>query len=163
MAIDTSVTLRRLIAEFSIWATAHPMLNDFGYGQYLDSFKESDNKYMAMIVNSPTDTSDDFYINYSFEVICLDYVIDEADNKDRVLSDTRGVLRDLENTIRYSKRWQDFSKVEASFNTRRVEEFGADKCYGNISTFTLKVKKKHGICDITALLPTYDFNTGIFE
>ena len=160
MAIDTSVTLKRLIVEFSEWATAHPMVNDFGYGQYLETFRESENKYAAVIVNSPSATSEDFFINFSWEIICLDYVLDQNDNRDRVNSDTMDILRDLENTIRYSKRWQNFSRLDGTISYRKVDEFGADKCFGWIATFTLKIKKKHGICDIQSLMPTYDFETG---
>lgn len=160
MAIDTKVTLKRLIAEFSEWATAHPMVNDFGYGQYLETYRSSDNKYLALIVNSPTLTSEDFFVNYQWEVICLDYVLDEKENMQRVLSDTQDVLRDLENTVRYSRRWKEFSRAEGQWSYRKVDEFGADKCFGWIATFTLKIKKKHGICDITSLMPTYDFETG---
>lgn len=159
MAIDTKVTLKRLIAEFSEWATAHPMVNDFGYGQYLETYRSSDNKYLALIVNSPTLTSEDFFVNYQWEVICLDYVLDEKENMQRVLSDTQDVLRDLENTVRYSRRWKEFSRADGQWSYRRVDEFGADKCFGWIATFTLKIKKKHGICDITSLMPTYDFET----
>lgn len=160
MAIDTTVTLKRQIAEFSEWATAHPMVNDFGYGQYLETFRSSENKYLAVIVNSPSATSEDFFINYSWEVICLDYVLEEKENRDEVNSDTMGVLRDLENTVRYSKRWQDFSRVDGAWSYRKVDEFGADKCFGWIATFTLKVKKRHGICEIKSLMPTYDFESG---
>src|SRR3990167_1702517 len=160
MAIDTSVTLKRLIVEFSEWATAHPMVNDFGYGQYLETFRESENKYAAVIVNSPSATSEDFFINFSWEIICLDYVLDQNDNRDRVNSDTMDILRDLENTIRYSKRWQNFSRLDGTISYQKVDEFGADKCFGWIATFTLKIKKKHGICDIKSLMPTYDFESG---
>ncbi len=160
MAIDTTVTLKRQIVELNEWATAHPMVNDFGYGQYLEVYKQSGNKYLTLVVNSPTLTSEDFFVNYSWEVICLDYVLDQKDNMQRVLSDTQDVLRDLENTIRYSKRWKDFSRADGNWSYRKVDEFGADKCFGWIATFTLKIKKKHGICDISSLMPTYDFETG---
>lgn len=160
MAIDTTVTLKRQIVEFNEWATAHPMVNDFGYGQYLEVYKQSGNKYLTLVVNSPTLTSEDFFVNYSWEVICLDYVLDQKDNMQRVLSDTQDVLRDLENTIRYSKRWKEFSRADGNWSYRKVDEFGADKCFGWIATFILKIKKKHGICDISSLMPTYDFETG---
>ena len=160
MAIDTTVTLKRQIVELNEWATAHPMVNDFGYGQYLEVYKQSGNKYLTLVVNSPTLTSEDFFVNYSWEVICLDYVLDQKDNMQRVLSDTQDVLRDLENTVRYSKRWKDFSRADGNWSYRKVDEFGADKCFGWIATFTLKIKKKHGICDISSLMPTYDFETG---
>lgn len=160
MAIDTTVTLKRQIVEYNEWATAHPMVNDFGYGQYLEVYKTSGQRYLTLIVNSPSATSEDFFVNYSWEVICLDYVLDQKDNLERVNSDTIGVLRDLENTIRYSRRWKEFSRVDGTWSYRKVDEFGADKCFGWIATFTLKIKKKHGICDITSLMPTYDFETG---
>jgi len=160
MAIDTSVTLARLIAEFKQWADANPMVNDFGYGQYLETFRSSENKYCALIINAPSSTSEPFYINFSIEVICLDYVLDEKQNRDRVNSDTMEVLRQLENTIGYSVRWKEFSKLDGGFTSRKVDEFGADKCFGWIATFTLKIKRKHGICDLKAMMPTYDFQTG---
>jgi len=160
MAIDTSVTLARLIAEFKQWADANPMVNDFGYGQYLETFRSSENKYCALIINAPSSTSEPFYINFSIEVICLDYVLDEKQNRDRVNSDTMEVLRQLENTIGYSVRWKEFSKLDGGFTSRKVDEFGADKCFGWVATFTLKIKRKHGICDLKAMMPTYDFQTG---
>ena len=160
MAIDTTVTLKRLIAEFSEWSTAHPMVNDFGYGQYLEKYRSGENKYLALIVNSPSATSQDFFINYQWEIICLDFVLDEKANRDQVNSDTMNVLRDLENTVRYSKRWKEFSRADSDWSYRKVDEFGADKCFGWIATLTLKVKKKHGICDIKSLMPTYDFEMG---
>lgn len=160
MAIDTTVTLRRLIAELFEWSEAHPMVNDYGYGQYLETYRSSGNKYLALVFNSPTATSENFFINYQWEVICLDYVLDEKKNQNQVLSDTQQVLRDLENTIRYSRRWKEFSRSDGTWNHRQVNEFGADKCFGWIATFTLKVKKEHGVCAIKSLMPTYDFETG---
>jgi hypothetical protein len=70
------------------------------------------------------------------------------------------VLRQLENTIGYSVRWKEFSKLDGGFTSRKVDEFGADKCFGWVATFTLKIKRKHGICDLKAMMPTYDFQTG---
>jgi hypothetical protein len=135
------------------------MVNDFGYGKYLEVFRSSGRSYAALIVNSPTATSSKWYINYSMEIICLDYVKDEKGNQDRVNSDTIAIIRDLENTIRYSNRWQAFSRVDADFSYQKVDEFGADKAFGWIATFTLKIKKRHGICEIESLMPEYDFET----
>lgn len=160
MSINTDVTLKRLIAEFSTWADDHKMVNDFGYGQYLEVFRASGRNYAALIINAPSATSDTWYINYNIEIICLDYVTDDEANKDRVNSDTISIIRDLENTMRYANRWQSFCRIDSSFNYQKVDEFGADKCFGWIATLTLKIKKKHGICDIQALLPLYDFETG---
>lgn len=163
MAIDTTVTLKRLIYEFNVWATAHPMLNGFGYGEYLETVRSGQTEYAVILFNSPSATSSDFFINYSMEVICLDYVKDENENKDQVNSDTQQILRDLEDTIRRSARWTNFSRIDSDWNFQKLDEFGADKAFGWLATFTLKIKKKHGICDITSLMPTYDFNASIIN
>jgi len=69
-------------------------------------------------------------------------------------------LNDLEETISYSNRWQDFSKIQGQINCQPTIQKGQDKAFGWIASFTLKVKKRHGICDLQALLPEYDFETG---
>jgi len=157
--INADVTLRRLIKELEIWANDHQMVNDFGYGQYLEVFRESGRDYAALIVNVPNANSDQWYYNLNLEIICLDYVKDEKGNKDRVNSDTLDIIRDLENTIRWSPRWQSFSRIDATFNYQKVDEFGADKAFGWIATVILKIKKRSGFCNIENLLPTYDFIT----
>lgn len=158
--INADVTLRRLVWELNDWANDHKMVNDFGYGKYLEVFRESGRDYSALIVNAPNATSEDWYINYSLEIICLDYVKDEKQNKARVNSDTIAIIRDLENTMRYSDRWQAFCRIDAQFNYQKVDEFGADKAFGWIATVTIKIKKRHGICNLQALMPEYDFDTG---
>lgn len=160
MALEVDVTLRRLVWEFSEWANKHKQVNDFGYGKYLEVFRSSGRDYAALIVNAPSYTSDKWYINFQFEFICLDYVRDEKEEKDRVNSDTAQILRDLENTVRYSNRWKSFAKVDSTFNAQKIDEYGADKAFGWIATATIKIKRRHGICNIKSLMPEYDFETG---
>lgn len=162
MAIDTDITLRRLIYEFSQWSESHDMIRKFGYGKYLNVYSETSREYPAFIVNCPRAPIEQWYINYNLEFIVLDWVFDsdqENENRERVNSDTHQLLEDLENTLRYSNRWQQFSRIDGRFEVQKIDEFGGDKCYGWLATVTLKVKKKSGICDLSALMPEYDFET----
>jgi hypothetical protein len=138
------------------------MINDFfGYGQFLQLFMEGKRDYPAMVVNVTSAPSDKWYINYAFEVMILQYVNDEQDNRERAMSDCRQILNDLQETVSYSNRWQSFSRIDGTFNATPAIQKGADKAYGWIGTFTLKVKKRHGICSLQSLMPEYDFKTGI--
>lgn len=159
--INADVTLRRLVYEFEQWANAHKMVNDFGYGKYLEVFRSSGRNYGALIVNAPNFTIDEWYINFTFEFISLDYVKDEKDNKDRVNSDTAQILVDLEQTLRISNRWQSFLRLDQAWTSQKVDEFGADKAFGWVTTAVLRVKKRSAICNLSALLPGYDFNKDI--
>ncbi len=162
MAIDVDVTLRRLIWELDLWATDHKMINDFfGYGEFLQVSSESERDYPAMVVNATTSSSETWYINYTLEIMLLQNVPDEQPNRKRAMSDMRQILNDLEETITYSDRWQAFSKLAGGLNCTPAVEKGADKGFGWIATFTIKIKKRHGICDLQALMPEYDFETGI--
>ena len=161
MSLQVDVTLRRVVHELSQWADAHSMVNDFfGYGEFLQVSMEGARTYPAMVVNVTSAGSDSWYINYSFEVMFLQYVNDEQDNRKRAMSDTREYLNDLEETIRYSNRWQSFSRVDAPFNAVPAVEKGRDKAFGWVGTFTLRVRKRNGICNLQALMPEYDFQTG---
>jgi hypothetical protein len=138
------------------------MINDFfGYGQFLQLFMEGKRDYPAMVVNVTSAPSDKWYINYNFEVMILQYVNDQQDNRERAMSDCRQILNDLQETVSYSDRWQSFSRLDGNFNATPAIQKGADKAYGWIGTFTLKVKKRHGICSLQSLMPEYDFETGI--
>ena len=161
MSINTDVTLRRLTHELKEWSDNHEMINDFfGYGQFLQLFMEGKREYPAMVVNVTSAASDKWYINYNFEVMILQYVNDEQDNRERAMSDCRQILNDLQETVSYSNRWQSFSRLDGTFNVTPAIQKGADKAYGWIGTFTLKVKKRHGICNLQSLMPEYDFETG---
>lgn len=162
MSINTDVTLRRLTYELKEWSDSHEMINDFfGYGQFLQLFMEGKRDYPAIVVNVTSAASDKWYINYNFEVMILQYVNDEQDNRERAMSDCRQILNDLQETVSYSNRWQSFSRLDGAFNVTPAIQKGADKAYGWIGTFTLKVKKRHGICNLQSLMPEYDFETGI--
>jgi len=158
MAIDATKTLRRLIYEFNEWADDHKYLQKFGYGQYLKTYEEEGQTYPVMVVNCTSSTIDQWYVNYNLEVIVLEWVYDDEDNKQTANSDTLAVFKDLDDTIRWSDRWQEFSRLDADITAEKIDEFGGDKAYGWLATFQLKVKKKSGICDLTALMPEYDFD-----
>lgn len=159
--MNPDVTLRRVLYELKIWADAHGMIEDFmGYGQFLQVASEDERNYMAMVVNVTSAPSETWYINYNLEVMVLEYVNDEQDNRKRAMSDTREVINDLEETIKYSNRWQAFSRIDGTISCTPAVEIGADKAFGWIASFELKVKKRHGICKIQALMPEYDFETG---
>jgi len=162
--INADVTLIRLIAEFKEFSDKHGMLNDFfGYGQFLQLSMEGRRDYPAMVINVTAAPSDTWYFNFQLEVMVLDWMQDDQSNRTRLMSDTRQILNDLEETIRYSNRWQSFSKLEGQVNCQPAIEKGRDKSFGWIATFTLKLKKRHGICDLKTLLPTYDFEKGIYD
>lgn len=160
MAIDTNITLKRLIYEFNQWATAHEMINKFGYGTWLTHYAKQEENYPIFGLNCTGWNIEQWYVNYQLEVIVLGWVFDDRENQQRAESDTTQIFTDLENTIKYSDRWQSFSKLNANIVGTKVEEYGGDKAFGFLATFELKVKKKSGICDISSLLPTYDFETG---
>lgn len=161
MPINTDVTLRRLVHELAEWSSSHKMISRFfGYGEYLQLSSEVQRSYPAMIANVTSANSDKWYINYNFEVMILQFVNDEQDNRERAMSDCRQILNDLQETISYSNRWQSFSRLDGVFTATPAIQKGADKAFGWIGVFTLKVKKRHGICDIQSLMPEYDFQTG---
>ncbi len=158
MSINAEITLKRLVHEISVWATAHSMIEAFGYGKYLETFASDEaRKYPVFVVNCPNYTQDQWYFNYNLELICLEWVFDDRGNRVPAASDTAKIISDFENTIRESNRWQSFSRIDGNFNGRKVDEFGGDKADGWITTFILKVKKTSGICNLQELLPTYDF------
>ena len=160
--INADFTLNRVIAELKTWSDAHGMnLTFFGYGKFLQLQMEVERNYPAFVVNVTAAPSEVWYINYNFEIMVLDWVSDNEPNRTRIMSDTRQILNDLEETMRYSNRWQEFSKINGQINCVPANQKGLDKAFGWISSFTLKVKKRHGICDLYTLLPTYDFDSGL--
>ena len=161
MSINADVTLKRLVYEISTWANARGMIEAFGYGKYLETFAADETrKYPVFVVNCPNYNQDRWYFNYQIEIICLEWVFDDRGNRVPAASDTAQIIADFENTIRESNRWQSFSRIDTPFNSTKVDEYGADKADGWVATFTLKVKKQSGICDLTALMPEYDFENG---
>lgn len=161
MSTNADVTLRRVIYELNQWADDHSMINQFwGFGEFLQVSQEDRRNYPAMVVNVLNAPSETWYFNYNFEIMVLDWMQDDQSNRKRVMSDTRQILNDLEETISYSNRWQDFSKIQGQINCQPTIQKGQDKAFGWIASFTLKVKKRHGICDLQSLMPEYDFETG---
>jgi len=161
MSTNADVTLRRVIYELNQWADDHSMINQFwGFGEFLQVSQEDRRNYPAMVVNVLNAPSETWYFNYNFEIMVLDWMQDDQSNRKRVMSDTRQILNDLEETITYSNRWQDFSKIQGQINCQPTIQKGQDKAFGWIASFTLKVKKRHGICDLQSLMPEYDFETG---
>ena len=93
MAISADKTLRRVVWELEQWANAHKMIEQFGYGKYLDVYVSSTNNvYPAFIVNCPNFTIDEWYFNFSFEFVTLDWVFDNELNHDRATSNTAGEI-----------------------------------------------------------------------
>ena len=68
-------------------------------------------------------------------------------------------MRDLENTLRNSPRWQSFARLDTEWSGRHLDQFGGDKTYGWLTTCVIKIKKRSGICKIESLLPEYDFES----
>lgn len=158
MSINAQTTLRRLVWELEQWANAHDMIEQFGYGKYLEVYaSQTNNTYPAFIVNCPSFTMDEWYFNFTIEVITLDWVFDNRENHDRATSNTAELVRDLYNTIKVSKRWQAFARLDTDWNGRHIDEFGGDKAFGWSSTFIIKIKKRSGICQLETLMPEYDF------
>ncbi len=135
MSINAEITLKRLVYEINVWADAHSMIQAFGYGKYLETFaRDESRKYPVFVVNCPNYTQDQWYFNYNLELICLEWVFDKRGNRVAAASDTAKIISDFENTIRESDRWQSFSRIDGNFNGRKVDEFGADKADGWITT-----------------------------
>jgi len=160
MSINTQITQRRLIAEILEWADAHEMIYKSGYGDFLQLYSEDENLYPYFMCNISNGTETAFYFRYQIEVFVAMWVWDDRTNQLRSESDSELICRDFTNTIRISPRWQQFSRIDSvEMPKRKVIERGGDKVTGWGVTINLSVKKKASICDIEALLPTYDFDT----
>lgn len=161
MAIDASITLRRLIYELSEWTTDHSMLNQFAYGKWLSHYSKEEKSYPILAVNCTGWNLEQWYVTYNLEVVVLFWVTDDRFNQERAESDATQIFTDLENTIRYSDRWQSFARLDQNWTSQKVEEYGGDKAFGFLAQFPIKIKKKSGICDLQTLMPSYDFDTTI--
>lgn len=159
MAINSSVTLRRLIQELSEWANGHEMIAKFGYGDILDLYQREERLYPYFMVNCNNQSSDQWYVKYQLEVFVGFWIWDDKSNQDRAESDSNDIIQDLLNTIRISPRWQSFSRLGGEFSGLKIVERTGDKVTGWGGTINLWVKKKSGICDLALLMPEYDFDT----
>ena len=159
MAINSSVTLRRLIQELKEWAEAHGMIAKFGYGDILELYVRDERVYPYFMVNCNNLTSDQWYLKYQLEVFVGFWIWDDKSNQERAESDSNDIVQDLLNTIRISPRWQSFSKLGSEFSGLKIVERTGDKVTGWGGTINLWVKKKSGICDLALLMPEYDFDT----
>ncbi len=160
MAINVNVTLRRLIAELKGWADAHSMVEDFGYGDFLELYSEAKKTYPFLMVNCSNATSDKWYIKFSLEVGVGDWVYDGRSNYKRVESDMIEILRDFQNTVEESPRWQSFCKINGDITHRKFVEKGGDKFTGWGATINLWVKRRSGYCQLESIMPEYDFESG---
>lgn len=159
MSLNTDVTLRRLIHEISQWADSHKMVDRFGYGDFLQIYEDSENTYPYMMVNCSDASLSKFYIKFNLEICIMDWVWDNRENHDRVESDTMEILRDFQNTIEESPRWDSFSKLNGDINARKFVERGGDKVTGWCGTFNLWIRRNSGFCDLEAIMPEYDFQS----
>lgn len=157
MSINADTTLKRLVKQVEIWAEAHDMINKFGYGDFLELMSESENRYPYFMVNIVNAGQSAWYIKYRVEIAVSDWVYDNDSNDTPAESSTLEITNDFIETVRYSRRWQAFSKVNGDPQLRKFKDRGKDKPYGWSTSIELWVKKSHGICDIESLLPTYDF------
>lgn len=159
MAINNTTTLRRTVQQYKEWADAHPMVNQFGYGDFLELYSESEAVYPYIMVNCTNYSEDTWYIKLQIEVFVAMWVFDERNNQLPSESTSLEILRHLNNTVRYSDRWQQFSKLNSENTGFKVIERGADKITGWGTTHNLWIKRKSGICDLLTLMPEYDFET----
>ena len=77
MAIDASITLRRLIYELSEWTTDHSMLNQFAYGKWLSHYSKEEKSYPILAVNCTGWNLEQWYVTYNLEVVVLFWVTDD--------------------------------------------------------------------------------------
>lgn len=159
MAINTNITLRRLIAEIKEWADAHSMVEGFGYGEFSTLHTESEKNYPYLMLNTSNAGSDKWYLKFSLEFGLMGWVYDDKDNFNfkRVQSDTIEIIRDFQNTVEESPRWQSFSKINGDVSFRKFVDGGTDKVTGWGANINLWIKKRSGICDLSAIMPEYDF------
>lgn len=160
MALNVNVTLKRLIAEIKEWSDDHKMIEGFGYGDFLDLYQEGENTYPYLMVNCSNAGSDKWYIKYQLEFGVMDWVWDDRENFQRVESDTMEIIRDFQNTVEESPRWQAFCKINGDITDRKFTEKGGDKVTGWGATINLWVKRRSGFCNLQAIMPEYDFQSG---
>jgi len=159
MATNTKVTLKRLIAEFKDWSDNHQMIKRFGYGDFLELMKDSENDYPYFMMNCSNAGSSKWYIKFTLEICVMDWVYDNRGNQNNIESDTLEIVRDLQNTIEESPRWNDFSKLVGDIAHRKFIERGDDKTAGWCGTMVLWVRKTSGFCNLEAIMPLYDFES----
>jgi hypothetical protein len=159
MALNNTTTLRRLIQQYKEWADAHPMINKFGYGDFLELYSESEPVYPYFMINCNNVSQDQWYIKFQIEIFIAQWVFDERQNQTPAESLCLEILRQCTETVRYSERWNQFSKMQGDQSGFKVIQRGEDKITGWGITHNIWVKRKSGICDLLTLMPEYDFET----
>lgn len=144
----TGITLNRLIEEFSQISDAHLQLDDFKYGNFLNIYQSNKVAYKALLMNVNNASMDENFIILQIELMVMDKVFKDLEDRDDVESDCLEILQDVFSVVSYSNRWQSFSRVSQSSQMRKFYSKGEDQVTGWAMQITLNVKRKNGICDL---------------
>lgn len=148
-------TLLRLTDEFRALADAHLMLDDFEYGNFLKIVQSNSLNYKSLLMNVNNANINESYVIMSVELMVMDKVFKDIEDRDDVESDTLSILADVFSIVSYSNRWQDFSKMSNQTPARKFISKGEDQVTGWGMTFDLSLKRRNGICDVP--MEGYDY------
>lgn len=139
-------------------ADSHIQVNDFYFGNFLDFYSSIEKVDQLCVIASVTDATIDLhYVTLSLQLMTMDKITADKSNVNDVESDTLQVLNDFYQVIRYSKRWQEFSKVDKDLNAQKFEEKGGSVVNGWATTLMLKIKKNQtGVCDLPFINYSYE-------
>lgn len=153
-----SVTLNKLIEEFYKLADAHEMLESFYYGNFLEIYQSDASNpiaYKTMLMNVNNASIDPNYVILTVELMVMDKVFKDNDDRQDVESDTLAILGDIFSVVSYSNRWQSFCKIGGASTMRKFVNKGEDQVTGWAMTIQLNVKRKNGLCDLP--ISDYDY------
>ncbi len=159
MAIDANLTQRRLVKEIEFWANNHKFINRFGYGDFLELYSNSKNSYPYFTLNIKDATSSEWYFNFTLEICVIGWLYDNKEGQLDSESELVEILRDFQNTVKVSPRWQSFSRIQGDMTLQKVLEKGGDKALAWCGRMTIQIKKTSGFCSLSAIMPDYDFIT----
>ena len=157
MSINANTTQRRLVKEVEWWAQNHKFVNRFGYGDFLEIYSNSENSYPYFTLNIKDATSSQWYFNFTLEICVLGWLYDNKEGQLDSESELIEILRDFQNTVKESPRWQSFSRIQGEMTMQKLLEKGGDKALAWCGRMTIQIKKTSGFCDITSIMPDYNF------
>ena len=160
MAINSNTTQRRLVSEIKEWAESHQMINRFGYGDFLELYSNSENSFPYFTLNIKDATSSQWYFNFTLDLCVLGWLYDNKEGQLDSESELIEILRDFQNTVKESPRWNSFSRLQGDMTLQKVLEKGGDKALAWCGRITIQIKKTSGFCSLSAIMPEYDFESG---
>jgi hypothetical protein len=148
--------LKHVVDEFEALCAAIPQVNTYLHGELLDVFSSKGITHTSIITRFDSATVQPGEVTVTIQVACMDKVLSDNSNYRDVENSTLQILAGIENTIRYSTRWNELGRVTTPPTATKVIDRTADILSGWIMTLQLNLNKKNGICD----LPIYDYDFG---